>query len=89
MGMGKPIPPTLPNPKDYTVEFDETKDPMHPYNWKRSTKYVTLLSLVWTAKTLIIHHPKQAFYFYFGLQRDLFCLLDKRHLRPRDQKRQP
>lgn len=40
MGMGKPIPPSLPNPKHYTVEFDATKDPMHPYNWKRSTKYV-------------------------------------------------
>ena len=40
MGMGKPIPPSLPNPKYYTVEFDETQDSMHPYNWKRSTKYV-------------------------------------------------
>ena len=40
MGMGKPIPPSLPNPEYYTVEFDETQDYMHPYNWKRSTKYV-------------------------------------------------
>ena len=37
---------------------------------------------------LMICLPKQAFYFYFGLQRDLCCLIHKRHLRPRDQKRQ-
>ena len=59
--MGKPIPPSLPNLEDYTVEFDETKDSMHPYNWKRSTKYVNFGR--WTAKMLIIYHPKQAFYF--------------------------
>jgi DHA1 family multidrug resistance protein-like MFS transporter len=40
MGMGKPIPPLLPDPEDYKVEFDRENDPMHPYNWKRSTKYV-------------------------------------------------
>ena len=40
MGMGKPIPPPLSNPEYYTVEFDETQDSMHPYNWKRSIKYV-------------------------------------------------
>jgi DHA1 family multidrug resistance protein-like MFS transporter len=42
MGMGKPIPPPLPDPKEYRVEFDEKNDPMHPYNWKRSRKYVNL-----------------------------------------------
>lgn len=41
MGMGRPIPPPLPHPEDYAVEFDEMIDPMHPYNWKRSSKYVT------------------------------------------------
>lgn len=40
MGMGKPIPPTLPSPEEYTVEFDGTDDPKHPYNWSLSTKYV-------------------------------------------------
>lgn len=41
MGMGKPIPPALPRLEDYIVEFDGTDDPLHPFNWKRSTKYVT------------------------------------------------
>lgn len=41
MGMGKPIPAPLPNLEDYTVEFDGVADSMHPYNWKRSTKYVS------------------------------------------------
>lgn len=41
MGMGKSFPPALLDPADYTVEFDGMNDPMHPYNWKRSTKYVT------------------------------------------------
>ncbi|KAI3391013.1 hypothetical protein diail_8108, partial [Diaporthe ilicicola] len=38
MGMGKPIPPALPDPENYTVEFDEANDPMHPYNWRLATK---------------------------------------------------
>jgi DHA1 family multidrug resistance protein-like MFS transporter len=42
MGMEKPIPPPLPDPEDYQVEFDGKTDPMHPYNWKLSTKYVNL-----------------------------------------------
>ena len=40
MGRGKTIPPSLPNLEDYTVDLDPRKDDMHPYNWKRSTKYV-------------------------------------------------
>ncbi|KAI1385546.1 putative bicyclomycin resistance protein [Hypoxylon trugodes] len=40
MGLGKPIPPPLADPKDYIVEFDED-DPTHPYNWKTSTKLYT------------------------------------------------
>lgn len=43
MGMGKPIPPMLPDQDNYTVEFDEVNDALHPYNWKRSTKYDTSL----------------------------------------------
>lgn len=38
MGMGKPIPPILPDLEDYKVEFDGMDDPEHPYNWKHSTK---------------------------------------------------
>ena len=40
MGMGKPIPPPLPDPEDYLVEFDGINDSKHPYNWKRATKSV-------------------------------------------------
>lgn len=39
MGMGKPLPPELPDPDIYTVDFDEGDDPQHPYNWTRSSKY--------------------------------------------------
>lgn len=39
MGNGKPLPPTLPDQDIYTVEFEEKNDPLHPYNWSRSTKY--------------------------------------------------
>lgn len=38
MGMGKSLPPVLPEPDIYTVEFDEADDPLHPYNWRRSKK---------------------------------------------------
>jgi hypothetical protein len=40
MGMDKPLPPELPDPEMYTVEFEDAGDPQHPYNWKRSSKYV-------------------------------------------------
>lgn len=43
MGNGKPFPPPLPNVEDYIVGFDGEGDHMHPYNWKRSTKYVNFL----------------------------------------------
>lgn len=39
MGNGKPLPPPLPDPEAYTVEFDKATDPTYPYNWKLSTKY--------------------------------------------------
>lgn len=41
MGMDKSMPPPLPDVEIYTVDFDGMSDPMHPYNWKRSTKYVS------------------------------------------------
>ncbi|KAL1870447.1 hypothetical protein Daus18300_005133 [Diaporthe australafricana] len=39
--MGRPIPPTLPDQDEYTVEFDEANDPLHPYNWRLSIKLFT------------------------------------------------
>ena len=54
MGMGKPIPPPLPDLEDYTVDFDGVDDPMHPYNWKRSAKYVSILLIVWTSEILMV-----------------------------------
>jgi DHA1 family multidrug resistance protein-like MFS transporter len=38
MGMGKPFPPSLPDPENYKVEFDGENDVLHPFNWKLSTK---------------------------------------------------
>lgn len=40
IGMDKPLPPPLPDQRDYLVDFDGVDDPIHPYNWKTSTKYV-------------------------------------------------
>lgn len=40
MGMGKPIPPPLPDTDGYTVEFDAKSDTLYPHNWKSSTKYI-------------------------------------------------
>lgn len=42
IGNGRPIPPPLPHPADYVVEFDGPGDPKHPFNWKLSAKYVAL-----------------------------------------------
>ncbi|KAI4210577.1 MAG: hypothetical protein LQ351_006555 [Letrouitia transgressa] len=44
MGMGKPIPPPLPDPEHYKVDFDPMDDPFHPYNWKRSTNGTFIVS---------------------------------------------
>ena len=44
--------------------------------------------MVWSAEILITYPPNQAFHLYSGLQRDFRCVIDKRHLRPRDQQRQ-
>lgn len=46
LGMGKPLPPRLPDAEEYTVEFDGEDDPIHPYNWTRSAKYVVFLRRV-------------------------------------------
>lgn len=40
MGAGKPIPPLLPDSKEYIVEFDGPDDPTHPLNWSFTVKYV-------------------------------------------------
>ena len=40
IGIDKPLPPPLPDPRHYLVDFDGVDDPIHPYNWKTSTKYV-------------------------------------------------
>lgn len=42
MGAGKPIPPSLPDSKEYIVEFDGPDDPAHPLNWSFTVKYVLL-----------------------------------------------
>lgn len=41
MGMGKSIPPPLPDREEYMVDFDGMADPAHPWNWQRPEKYVT------------------------------------------------
>lgn len=42
IGNGRPIPPPLPHPSDYVVEFDGAGDPKHPFNWRLSAKYVAV-----------------------------------------------
>ncbi|KAJ5678215.1 uncharacterized protein N7477_003848 [Penicillium maclennaniae] len=36
IGNGRALPPQLPHPSDYVVDFDGPEDPTHPYNWKLS-----------------------------------------------------
>jgi len=43
MGAGKPIPPPLPDSKEYIVEFDGPDDPVHPLNWSFTVKYASLV----------------------------------------------
>lgn len=43
MGAGKPIPPPLPDSKEYIVEFDGPDDPGHPLNWSLTVKYAYLV----------------------------------------------
>lgn len=40
LGMGRSLPPPLPDAQEYLVDFDGLDDPEHPYNWKSSRKYV-------------------------------------------------
>ena len=42
IGAGKPFPPPLPNPAEYTVEFESADDPLRPHNWSSSKKYGAL-----------------------------------------------
>ena len=41
LGLGKPFPPRLPDPEEYTVDFDGENDPIYPYNWASSAKLFT------------------------------------------------
>ncbi|KAJ5122068.1 hypothetical protein N7448_003199 [Penicillium atrosanguineum] len=38
IGNGRSLPPLLPHPSDYVVDFDGPEDPEHPYNWSLSAK---------------------------------------------------
>jgi len=38
IGAGKPIPPPLPDSREYVVEFDGPDDPAHPLNWRFMAK---------------------------------------------------
>ena len=42
MGKHRPLPPQLPDPDAYIVEFDGPSDLEQPYNWKLSTKSVNV-----------------------------------------------
>lgn len=42
MGLGKALPPQLPDREDYVVEFSGPDDPMHAQNWPMKKKYVHL-----------------------------------------------
>lgn len=40
LGAGKPYPPSLPDPEQFVVEFNDASDPMHPQNWPLKRKVV-------------------------------------------------
>lgn len=42
MGAGKEYPPLLPDPEGFVVEFDGAGDPMHPYNWTLTRRFVSV-----------------------------------------------
>ena len=44
IGAGKPFPPSLPDPGEYTVDFESIDDPLHPQNWPVSKKYSLIVS---------------------------------------------
>lgn len=41
MGLGKSLPPALPDREEYVVEFSGPDDPLHAMNWPMKKKYVT------------------------------------------------
>lgn len=40
MGANKEYPPLLSDSEGYVVEFDGAGDPLHPYNWSMTRRYV-------------------------------------------------
>ncbi|OTA98351.1 hypothetical protein M426DRAFT_17483 [Hypoxylon sp. CI-4A] len=43
MGMDRPLPPSVGDPEEYTVEFDGENDVTHPHNWNTWTKLAIAL----------------------------------------------
>ncbi|KAF4765284.1 hypothetical protein HAV15_003595 [Penicillium sp. str.  len=48
LGAGKPHPPTLPDPEQYIVEFNDANDPLHPQNWSLKRKIGISVTLAYT-----------------------------------------
>ncbi|EKV11002.1 MFS multidrug transporter, putative [Penicillium digitatum PHI26] len=48
LGAGKPHPPSLPDPEEYIVEFNDANDPMHPQNWSLKRKIGISATLAYT-----------------------------------------
>ena len=48
LGAGKPYPPSLPDPEEYVVEFNDANDPLHPQNWSLSRKIGISVTLAYT-----------------------------------------
>lgn len=48
LGAGKPHPPSLPDPEQYVVEFNDADDPMHPQNWSLASKIGISVTLAYT-----------------------------------------
>ncbi|KAJ5157263.1 uncharacterized protein N7482_008363 [Penicillium canariense] len=59
LGLGRPLPPPLPDPQDYVVEFDGMDDPAHPYNWKFSMKL--FISILVCSGTFIVSFTSAVF----------------------------
>ncbi|CAG8958175.1 hypothetical protein HYFRA_00000527 [Hymenoscyphus fraxineus] len=48
MGLGKPLPPALPDREEYVVEFSGPDDPLHAQNWPMKKKVITAAMLGFT-----------------------------------------
>lgn len=48
LGAGKPHPPSLPDPEQYIVEFNDANDPLHPQNWPLKRKIGISVTLAYT-----------------------------------------